>query len=365
MTLKSRRPAMLAADACAAYEQLTEHRPDGISDDVLDRHLTVLAARMNDHHTSNTQLASTMDPPMSAHWFGKQLRVAIDVAGVIREPIGRRTYAELTADVREAHERLIEHRPEGISDNRYQRHLAVLAARIDNPGTSSAQLAAAMDPPVTTVVFEGWLHRAVAVSKQPATSRIQRDRRTLGELADDARKAHAQLTERRPEGIGDDVYQRYLAVLGARRDNPDASSTQLATAMDPSMSKDKFNAIFFRAIRASVRKERLPRPPKPHGIPGPNAARQASDAAAAFAVLRAHRPDRLTDDRYVQLLTVLTVRMHNPTMTYRQLGAQLDPPLTAGGFYGALRRAHDLAGVDHTFTPHARRAAHHQQDAAA
>ncbi len=278
MTLKSRTPAKLAADARAAYAQLTEHRPDGIGDDALDRHLTVLAARMNDHHTSNTQLAAAMDPPLSMDVFGARLRRAIEVAGVIREPVGRRTTAQLSAD---------------------------------------------------------------------------------------ARAAHEQLTARRPDGCSDDVYQRYLAVLVARIHNPGISSAQLAAAMDPPMSKDKFNALFYRAVRASVRKERLPGPPKPHGIPGPNAARQATDAAEAFAVLRAHRPDRLTDDRYVQLLTVLAVRMDNPTMTYRQLGTQLDPPLTAGGFYAALRHAHDLADVEHTFTPHSRRAAQHQQDAAA
>jgi hypothetical protein len=164
----------------------------------------------------------------------------------------------------------------------------------------------------------------------------------------------------------DDVYQRYLAVLAARMNNPRSTSAQLAADMDPPMSKDKFNALFYRALRASVRKKQLPKPSKLRGIPGPHAARQATDAGEAFAVLLARRPDRITDDRYVQLLTVLAVRMDKPAMTYRELGAQLDPPLTAGGFYAALRHAHNLAGVDHTFTPHSRRrTAHPPQDPAA
>jgi len=242
----------------------------------------------------------------------------------------------------------------------------VLAARINNPRSTSVELAVAMDPPLNKATLDAWLHRALAASTQSGSFRVGRDRRTPAQLAAEACAAYEQLKERRPEGVGDDVYQRYLAVLAARMNNPRSTSAQLAAAMDPPISKDKFNALYYRAVRASVRRQRQPRPNKLRGIPGPHAARQATEAADTFAVLLAHRPDRITDDRYVQLLTVLAVRMDNPAMTYRDLGAQLDPPLTAGGFYAALRHAHNLAGVDHTFTPHARRRTpNHQRNAAA
>lgn len=366
MTFKSRTPAKLAADARAAYEQLTTHRPDGIDDGALHRHLTVLTARMNDDTASNTQLAALMDPPLSMHLFGARLRRAIEVAGVIREPVGLRTTAQLSADARAAHEQLTERRPDGMSDGVYQRYLTALAARMNNPHAGSAQLAAAMDPPVSTATFDTRFRRAIAASTQTRPRRVVRDPRTRAQLCADARAAHEQLMQRRPEGIGDDVYQRYLGVLAARINNPRSNSTQLAAAMDSPISKDKFNALFYRALRASVRKKQPPKPNKLRGIPGPHAARQATEAADTFAVLLAHRPGRLTDDRYVQLLTVLAVRMDNPTMTYRELGAQLDPPLTPGGFHAALRHAHNLAGVDHTFTPHShRRTPNHQRNAAA
>lgn len=77
----------------------------------------------------------------------------------------------------------------------------------------------------------------------------------------------------------------------------------------------------------------------------------APDAAEALAVLQKRRPERITDDRYRTLLTVLTARKTNPTATYRELAIGLQPPLSTAGFYAALRTAHQLAGVGQTITP--------------
>lgn len=357
MTPKSRTPAKLAADARAAYDQLTGHRPAGVSDRALKRHLSVLHIRMNNVHASNAQLAAGMDPPQDQSDFSKRIRRAIEVAGICREPHGIPQNSQLATDARIAYDRLIVNPPAHIGDDAMDRHLTVLAARMNHHHASNTELAAAMDPPQRPTAFITRIHRAIFVASQGDYASAKRTPRSPLRLATDSRIAYNRLVERRPSNISDDVYARYLAVLQARMNNLHASNAALAAAMDPPMSKNTFNAAHRRAINASTRKEKQPSPPPPRivGVAGPNAARQAAEAAEALAVLQKRRPERITDDRYRTLLTVLTARKTNPTATYRELAIGLQPPLSTAGFYAALRTAHQLAGVGQTITPHHKR----------
>jgi hypothetical protein len=264
-----------------------------------------------------------------------------------------------------------------MTDKIHTGYLAALQAQMDNPHASASQLGGAMDPPMNAKAFGSLLLRAIKASQrenlQPTTNPVPAPQpaeiapttrhtyRSPSQFADAAQKAHDRLTQRRPPNIPEELYQRYLELLTIRMNNRRDSTATLAAAMDPPMSADQLHSQLALAIKASTRK----RQPSRRGIPGPNTARQAADAAKAHAALQARQPGHIADARYQRLLTVLAVRMNNPAMTYGQLGAQLNPPLTAGGFYAALRKAHQFAGVHHTHTPHPRRAMDPQQNSAA
>jgi len=370
-----RTPDNFADAARAAYVRLTAGPLDDVDDNALQRYLPALQARIDNPHATLAQLAATMDPPLGLSTFRDRVYRAIQVAGVDVEPSGKDPKdrpAQFAVDARAAYQRLTRHRPANMADKIHTRYLAVLHRQMNNPQASAAQLAESMDPPMNAKAFNELLRRAITASQRddlhptqvplpalepavnaPATT--PHTYRSPSQLADAAQEAHARLAQRRPATITDNVYQRYLAVLQVRMNNRRQTNVALAATMTPPMSTDNFTTLFARAVRASIRTE----------TPGPRAARQATDSAEALAVLQAHRPDHITATRHQQLLAVLAVRIDNPAMTYRQLGAQLDPPLTHGGFYAALRHAHPLAGVDYTFTPRARRATHPQRDSAA
>jgi arginyl-tRNA--protein-N-Asp/Glu arginylyltransferase len=358
-----RSPGQLAVAARDAYNRLADHRPVRMDHNVYARYLAVLHARMNDHHASNAELAAAMDPPLTRIVFASRLQSAINASTRKERPLtvkvrtapkrARRTPAQCAADARAAYDQLIEHRPAYVGDDAMNRHLTVLQARMNNHHASNAELAAAMDPPQKPNIFTIRVQRAIFVASRGDYASAKRTPRSPMSLAADSRTAYDRLVERRPSNISDDIYARYLEVLHTRMNNHHASNAELAAAMDPPMSKNQFNAIQRRAIAASTRKPTKPSPPpRRTGIAGPHAARQATEAAAALAVLKDRRPDHITETRYRTLLTVLAARMNNPTATYRQLAAELDPPVSTAWFHTTLQSAHQLAGVDQTLTPY-------------
>lgn len=96
----------------------------------------------------------------------------------------------------------------------------------------------------------------VAPSRHPARWNSLRvplryKRRSPGEQAADALRAHTALKSARPADLSDAAYRTYLQVLHARMSNTVASLAELAAAMSPPMTKEAFAGQLRRAHAAS------------------------------------------------------------------------------------------------------------------
>lgn len=96
----------------------------------------------------------------------------------------------------------------------------------------------------------------VAASRHPARwdslrVPLRYKRRSPGEQAADALRAHTALKRARPEGLSDASYRTYLQVLSARMSDTVASLAEVAAAMSPPMTKEAFAGQLRRAHAAS------------------------------------------------------------------------------------------------------------------
>jgi len=251
--------------------------------------------------------------------------------------------ARLAADAQAAYERLIRHRPDGIDDDVYTRYLAVLKIRMGNQHATNLELAAAMDPPLSTNAFSARLKRAIAIAgviREPSGVSAWRK---PPQLAAEARAAYDRLTQRQADrhDIDQDVYDRQVAVLRARMNDHHSTNTALAAAMDPPLTRTVFASRLQSAINASTRKERpltvtvRTAPKRAARTP----AQCAADARAAYDQLIAHRPAYVGDDAMNRYLTVLQARMNNHHASNAELAAAMDPPQKPNMFTIRLQRA--------------------------